>query len=245
MENRIGMIKENAKGSLMEIIQYHSYSDIVVRFNKHGNLVHTQYGNFLKGTVKSPYDKSVYGVGYLGEGEYKVSENGKQTLYYRTWKGMLRRCYGTLHKGNTTYQNCFVDESWHNFQNFSQWFDENYYEVNGERMNLDKDILIKGNKIYSPKTCIFVPQSINKLFIKSDSSRGKLPIGVFYEKTTGKYGAQWYKGYMGLFNTPEEAFYAYKVFKGNYIKEIAEKYNNKIPKLLYDAMLKYKVEFHD
>lgn len=80
---------------------------------------------------------------------------------------MLNRCCsGKLHKRESTYINCKVCDEWLNFQNFSEWFKNNYYEVEGQRMELDKDILNKGNKIYSPNTCIFVPHNINNLFTK-------------------------------------------------------------------------------
>ena len=116
-------------------------------------------------------------------------------------------------------------------------------------MTLDKDILIKGNKIYSPNTCIFVPQSINTLFIKSDKSRGNLPIGVYYKKQNKKYIAQCKinneKKYLGSFDTSEEAFQAYKQFKEHYIKQIADEYIELIPQELYDAMYNYEVEYED
>ena len=54
---------------------------------------HAEYGNFKKGNIKCPYERRVYGVGYIGEGKYKVKENGKTTKCYETWHSMLRRCY--------------------------------------------------------------------------------------------------------------------------------------------------------
>lgn len=82
-----------------------------------------------------------------------------------------------------TYKDCSVCDEWLCYANFEKWYDDNYYEVNNEEMNLDKDILVKENKIYSPNTCIFVPQRINALFIKGKGRRGQFPMGVSYDKT--------------------------------------------------------------
>jgi hypothetical protein len=131
--------------------------------------------------------KRLHGVGYLGKGEYKSFENGKNTRQYMIWYSMINRCYNEkYHKKLPTYKDCTVSEEWHNFQNFASWYDQNYYEVNGEKMALDKDILIKGNKVYSSETCIFVPQFINSLFTKCNAIRGEFPIGVSWHKHNKK-----------------------------------------------------------
>ena len=117
-------------------------------------------------------------------------------------------------------------------------------------MHLDKDRLIKGNKIYSPKTCIFVPQTINSLFIKNNSVRGELPIGVSRNKKTKKYASNitiesTCSVFLGYFDTPEEAFYSYKEAKEKEIKRVADEYKDKIPQKLYEAMYNYEVDIND
>ena len=192
---------------------------------------------------------SVYGVGFIGKGKFKANDgNGKPTKCYNTWKDMLRRCYDSkYHKKKSTYKNCTVCSEWHNFQNFAQWYYSNYYEFEDEKMALDKDILKKGNKIYSSNTCVFVPSSINNLFIKRDKCRGKYPIGV--SKVKDKFEAWLSKGNkrirLGYFNTPNEAFLAYKIAKEQYIKEVAEKWKAQISQKLYDTMMNYEVEIDD
>ena len=125
----------------------------------------------------------------------------------------------------------------------------NYYEIDNKVMNLDKDILIKGNKIYSPKTCIFVPHDINKLFTKSNKTRGEYPIGVSKSKTYGKVRARCSVNgktkELGEYYSIEEAFQVYKKFKESYIKQIADEYKPYIPKELYEAMYRYEVEITD
>jgi hypothetical protein len=249
--SRVGEININKHGSIMEIVQYNKHTDITVKFSERGNLVHTTYGNFKSGSVKNPYDKTICGVGYLGEGVHRVWINGKATIQYVTWHSMMKRCYNSrLHLRQPSYKNCKVDERWHNFQTFTEWYNRNFYEIDGESMSLDKDILIKSNKVYSPETAIFSPQRINNLFLKRDSGRGKLPIGVRFEKITGKYSTCCAIGkgnsiHLGNFNSPEEAFQVYKSFKENYIKQVANEYKDRIPTLLYNALMYYIVEIDD
>ena len=241
----------NNFGSKMIIIEYRTNKDIDVYFPEFNYIVKNQkYINFKNRIIKCPYEPRVYGHGYIGEGKYKVSKNGKHTLYYSLWKSMLNRCYSEIYQEKyPTYKGCIVCNEWLNFQNFAKWFEENYYEVDGEKMCLDKDILVKGNKIYSPSTCIFVPNRINVLFVKSDKMRGDLPIGVFWDNNKNKYIAQCNannkRDYLGSYNTSEEAFQSYKTYKENYIKKIADEYKLYIPQKLYDAMYRYEIEITD
>ena len=257
-KNKVGEIFYNKFGSKMIIIEYRNNRDIDVYFPQYDWIARNkQYYNFKKGEIKCPYEKIYYGVGYIGEGKFKIHDkNGKITKCYNTWYHMLERCYDPkFHEKNPTYKGCKVYDELLNFQNFGSWFDDNYYEIDGERMCLDKDILNKGNKIYSPNTCIFVPHNINSLFIKSDKIRGDYSIGVSYHKQTEKFIAQCSvydyeenknkNKNLGLYSTPEEAFNVYKEFKENYIKEVAEYYKDKIPSKLYNAMYNYQVEITD
>ena len=167
---------------------------------------------------------------------------------------MLQRCYDPkLQEKYSTYKGCKVEEYLLNFQHMGKWIEENYYEVPGERMHLDKDILCKGNKIYSRDTCIFVPERINTLFIKRDKSRGNSPIGVT-PRESGNYQVQCNNGYgkyiyLGTYPNKEEAFRVYKQYKEKVIKEVIDSYEGKIPEPFYsrlkEAMYNYKVEIDD
>jgi hypothetical protein len=111
-------------------------------------------------------------------------------------------------------------------------------------MDLDKDILVKGNKIYSPETCIFVPQRINKLIIKSDNIKTtfhKDKRNKIYSATVRMEGKRYSKGFYSL----EEAKLYYKNLKENYIKQVADEYKDLIPQKLYNAMYKYEVEINN
>lgn len=249
--SRVGETRINNLGSLMVVDEYNSSSDIWVRFEK-GNMVNCTWQQFANGNVKNVYDKSKFGQGYIGEGKYKVSINGVSTQQYLVWSSMLMRCYsGKFQKDHPTYIGCTVSTEWLNYQAFGQWYDENFYEIDGHRMELDKDILIKGNKVYSPDTCVFVPKKFNALFVKSDATRGDLPIGVkICSNNHKKFEAQCRNNtgkriYLGYYDTSFEAFQAYKVYKEQLIKDMAEEHKGCTPYTLYNAMLNYTVEIND
>lgn len=249
-EERVGLKKKSKFGSNMEVIEYKNYSDILVQFDQ-GKPIHAEWSQFVKGTLRSPFEKTIFGVGYIGEDTYKTKTNGKHNPQYKTWYQMLVRVYSEeYHKKFPTYEDVGVDPEWHCFGAFAKWYDDNHYEIEGERLELDKDILIKGNKIYSPDTCIFVPRSINSLFTKRDAKRGEYPIGVHFNKRDKKYVAQCMDGKghkkgLGHHDTPEEAFYAYKTYKEKLIKQIADVHKDKIPNKLYEALMNYQVEITD
>ena len=247
---RIGMRNIMNCGYEAEIVEYENSRNIKVKFLETGEIVKTTMTRFRMGGVKSHFHPYLCGVGIVGT-EKTRDGNGKSLGSYMCWANMIRRCYDKKEwDRHPTYKNCEVCEEWHDYSNFKKWYNENFYQIKGQRMELDKDILIKGNKIYSPSFCCFVPQEINTLFIKSNSIRGQYPIGVHYSKSNNKYIAQLKDGnsnniILGKFDTPTEAFYEYKKAKELYIKKIADKYKDEIPKKLYDAIYKYEVEITD
>ena len=237
--NRIGEENYNSFGSKMIITRYNGAKDLDIYFPEYNWVFeHAQYGNFKKGTIKCPYERRYYGKGFLGEGEYKVRENGKLKKEYLIWYSMLKRCYDPKYQErNSTYKGCAVEEYLLNFQYMGKWIEENYYEVSGEQMCLDKDILCKGNKVYSRETCIFVPQRINKLFTKRDNDRGNSPIGVT-PTSSGNYQVHCNDKNgkvvpLGTYSTKEEAFQVYKQYKEKVIKEGIDSYEGKIPEPHY------------
>ena len=254
-EDRTGEESLNNFGSKMVIKEYRKWNDIDVYFPEYNWLFkHAAYQNFKKGNIKCPYEPRYYGVGYLGEGKYKTRENGKLKREFKIWHNMLKRCYDSeFQERNPTYKGCTAENDWFNFQNMAEWIENNYYEVPGERMHLDKDILCKGNKVYSRETCIFVPERINTLFVKKDNARGNDPIGV-YQLPSGNYRAQCNNEYgksvyLGVYSTEEEAFQVYKQYKEKIIKEVIDSYEGVIPEPFYSklktAMYNYEVEIDD
>lgn len=251
IELNVGDVFITNEGCEATVIKIVNRKEIYITFKECEFPIRTRLGELRSGSIKNPCLPTVCGVGYMGQGNYKGRNGGGKSKSYITWINMLRRCYDEKSKmKNPTYKECYVCEEWHNYQNFAKWYEENYYEVDGEKMTLEKDLLIRGNKIYSPETCIIAPNKINCLIIGCNSARGDYPKGVNFHKASGKYVAQCSvddckRKHLGLFNTPEEAFLSYKEFKEQYIKQVAEEYRDKIPTKLYEAMMKWEVEITD
>ena len=253
--NRIGEERINNFGSKMFVVECRNAKDIDIYFPKYNwTFKHAQYTAFKTGGIKCPYERRYYGKGYLGEGKYKMSENGKLTDEFIIWRNMLQRCYDPEYQEkHPSYKGCSVEDYLLNFQHMGKWIEDNYYEVPGERMHLDKDILCKGNKIYSRETCIFVPSKINTLFMKCNKSRGNDPIGVD-QLPSGNYLVRCNDGYgksvpLGTYSTKEEGLQVYKEYKENLIKEVIDSYEGVIPEPHYSrlktAMYNYEVEIDD
>lgn len=243
---RLGETKLNKQGCLMKIIEYKDSNNIIIEFqDKNKYKVSSTYQCFKNGEINNPYYKTIFNIGYIGQTKTYCNKTKKQKKSYEVWFNMLRRCY----KENTiAYKDCYVCEEWLCYANFEKWYNENYYEIENESMQLDKDILSKGNKIYSPETCIFVPRRVNSLFIKQKSVRGKYFIGVKLNKNKKYEVSCMVNGnyvYFGSYDDEYDAFLIYKKEKEQEIKRVANEYKDKIPKKLYDAMYKYKIETTD
>ena len=196
---------------------------------------------------KSNDRKLIFGVG-INDCEGYVSDDDNRECY-NAWTQMLRRCYSDkLIKKRHTYIDCTVCDEWLLFSNFKRWFDD---KSNGYRKGyfLDKDLLIKGNKIYSPETCCFLPIRISSITTQSNTLRGDLPIGV--SRHMGKFRVRLSEKNklvsVGCFFTKEEAFEAYKNEKERHITELAHEYYDKgeITEKVRDALLNFKIEITD
>ena len=229
----------------MKIIKYRNCDDIDVQFmDSYGYIrQHITTGNFKNGKVKNPYDRTVYGVGMLGVGRHKArkDKNGMHVKYLE-WKTMLERCYANNGKHPAYYGICTVCDEWQNYQIFADWFEEHYYEVKG-RLHLDKDILVPGNKVYSPETCVLIPQRINMLFMNMGNAAG-LPNGI-RQTSAGRYSSLFQGISLGTYDTLEEAFSVYAKEKECVIKQIANEYKNIIPNNAYDALMNYEVRIEN
>ena len=233
------------------IIDYKGERQVTVMFYEPIFVVNCAYSHLVRGEVSNPFYPSVCGVGYLGVGKYRPKKDSQAYLH---WKGVLSRVYdATSLVKNPTYKGTTVDTEWLNFQNFAEWcykqkgFDSK--DGKGRKYQLDKDILIKGNKVYSPETCCFVPQEINLLFCKSDAIRGKVPIGVTYDKSRNKYAARVTCNntyiHLGRHNTLEQAFAVYKKAKEENIKVLASKWQTCVDVRVFEALVNYQVDITD
>jgi hypothetical protein len=217
VDMQVGTIHATKSCGDLRVISYKGVYDVDVEFIKTGYVTKTRSTHVRDGLIKDPLHPTIYGVGFLGVGEYKTNRRGKPTKEYSTWKGMISRCYDIRSEERySTYKECSVAEVWHNFQNFSKWFAENYPK-DGCKYQIDKDLLSIGNKVYSPKTCILVPPFINSFTIDCGASRGKYLIGCCFNKERKKFVSNCkYKGKsltLGYYLTEEEAHKKWRSFK--------------------------------
>ena len=257
LKSKIGKENINNFGSKMIIVDYKKYHNISVYFPEYDYVVHNKsFGNFEKGKISCPYEKRTLGLGFLGEGEYKTKENGKFTDNYKSWYNMLYRCYSPKHPQYKEYgdRGVIVDNDWYNFQNYAEWRSNEIkkYKNFGYDgvLEIDKDILFKGNKVYSRNTCSLVPPEINSLFenLSYRKYKNELPIGV--RPQNKKYQAfcrARIRGntYLGTSDTPEGAFILYKIYKENLIKKTADEFKWCLPENVYSAMYNYEININD
>ena len=264
--DRTGETNVSNEGCIMKIAEYDNANNIIVEFeDEHKYRLHTYYQAFKNGECKNPFFASVFGHGYLGVDKNgnvpKMSEfkDGKNvhTWEYNKWMNMLQRCFDNRFKEKyPTYKDVTCCDRWLCFANFLEDLEILKQEYNWDddiKLNLDKDILNKNNKIYSLENCVLVPQWINLLFTKRDNDRGSYPVGVTYHKKAKKYQARCHingkKIGLGLYSTPEQAFNAYKIAKEQEIKRIANECVSKgymaKDSRLYNAMINYQVEIDD
>ena len=247
----LGKEFDTTKSGKCFVIDYKNSSNVLVAFYEPLCFVKTTYSLLRRGKVKNPLMPHLLGVGLFGIGKYGGKKDNK---VYRLWSNMLVRAYDhKFHKKQESYKDVTVCKEWLNFQNFAEWYYSqkhfNTKDDKGRSYQLDKDILIKGNKIYSPETCCFVPHEINSLLLLRKRVRGKYPIGVSYRKQNHKFdmclthlGQKLSRSYH---DTPEEAFQAYKEAKELCIKEVANKWKDKIDDKVYQSLLNYEVSIED
>ena len=245
----VGKILKSKNSGDFKIVKYSDAYDVGIQFINTGFETVARLGDIKNGEVKDPYLPSVFGVGVLGA-KYSSRVSDVLTKEYVLWCDMLRRCYSDAYKKRKpTYEGCEVSNNFKSYEYFYEWCN-NQFGFNNEDWQLDKDLLIKGNKVYSEATCVFIPQEINKVLVKREASRGKYLIGVSWNKKASAFVARVNKNkgkreYLGLFNTELEAFNAYKIAKESFIKEQANKWKSQIDPRAYNALMNYTVEITD
>ena len=245
----VGMVFKSKSSGDFKVLKYNDARDVEIQFLNTGFKTVVRLNHIRNGKVKDPYAPSVYGIGVLGT-RYQSSEYGVHTKEYKLWVHMLRRCYSdSFKKKRPTYEGCEVSENFKYYEYFYEWCN-NQVGFNNKDWQLDKDLLVKGNKVYNESTCIFIPSEINSLLINCTASRGKHLIGVCWSNTNKAFVAKVSKNkgnpeHLGYFNTELEAFNAYKTAKEAFVKEQANKWKGKIDDRAYNALMKYQVEIDD
>ena len=180
--------------------------------------------------------------------DFFVGMNYDNIWQYKLWQNMLYRAYCPNHKFRfPTYAGVTVCNEWLYFGNFLEWINREVgYGGHKKGFALDKDLLIKGNKVYCPEACSFVPDAINLLLGSSAAIRGDFPIGVSLCKRDGRFKANikcWGKmRFLGRHDTPEAAFAAYKIAKEAHVKIVATQHRDSVKPAVYEALMNWKVE---
>ena len=249
----VGVVcKSNLSGDF-KILKYNDKKNVEIQFLNTGFKAVVELGSIRNGKVKDPHSPSVFGEGILGT-KFPTKVSGVQTKEYSLWMNMLRRCYSDKYqKKYPTYEGCEVSDNFKSYEYFYEWCHSQIGfgdDGNGNPFHLDKDLLVKGNKVYSESTCVFIPREINQVLVKTTASRGEHLIGVCWKKANKAFVATVRKNkgkqkHLGYFNTELEAFNAYKIAKESFIKEQANKWKDKIDPRAYNALMKYTVEITD
>ena len=156
----------------------------------------------------------IHGVG-VNDWHESTAEGSEARPFYNKWRDMLDRCYSGSH---AAYEGVTVCEEWHLFSNFKRWMDSQPWKGK----ELDKDILFKGNRVYSPSTCVFVPRIINLQFRKTrnSSKQNELPAGVYlypYDGKVVKYKVNGIGEHLGYVRDPMEG---HKIWQRNKIERL-------------------------
>lgn len=231
---RLGFIFTNKQGSVFKVIKYIDTRHVLVEAqDKYAFKKWTNWSNIMKLDIKNPFYPDVFGVGITGN-QLPIFEDGKISKEYNTWHHMLRRCFDEKWKEkHPYYKDVTCCEEWFYYPNFYNWLhkQENFKKWRSiTKSALDKDIAIKGNKLYAPDRCFLVTQRVNSLFTNRRNHRGDLPVGVTLNtgnnKTKPYESSVFFNGknkYIGIYETPEKCFYlGYKPEKEKIIKQIAQ-----------------------
>lgn len=235
---KVGDCGATKYGCIYKAIEVLNSLKVIIEFqddHKHISEVFTT--NFKNGTVWNPYQITLYGHGYVGDGPYLASKSGRDTPEYTAWRNVFKRCYHEPYqRTHPSYIDCSVAPEWHNYQIYAQWWHENHYDVPGEKVQFDKDILVKGNRVYCPERCLFVPQRINLIF-QGKRLSNQLATGVL--QRGNKYAAMYNTKSLGTFESLEEAVSAHDEAKRQSIMRVANEYKSRIPNRVYEALINY------
>ena len=226
---------------IVTVLDYIDCSNVLIKFENSGAIKTVRADHLRCGNIKDQTQPTVYGVGVVGE---NFDKGESHSLTYNTWNGMLQRCYDPkLKQRRKTYEGCFVDTVFLDYEYFKEWC-HNQKGFGNKGFALDKDILIKGNKLYSEDTCCFVPTEINSM-IAGLSSKGDKVTGIYQNCKNGNWylNTDYQNGHKkrGVFSDLKEAELEYLKLKTENIKSVAEKWKSQIDIRVYNALINWEV----
>lgn len=255
-EGQLAMKKAEYEGKVFKtknygnvvVLEYKNSCNVLIKFVNTGNIRTAGTAELRKGEIRDNELKPVYKVGIMDVPNV-CKRSGKVPKDYSVWNGIKQRCYNEYIKCELpSYDGCAMSEDFLFYSKFRAWYN-NQVGSDQTDYHIDKDLLVKGNKLYSAETCCLLPPEINCALVTSGSRRGQHPLGVIYNSTKTRYRARIQRGNkwesLGAYDTPEEAFAAYKPAKEAHIKSLANKWKDKIDQKAFDALMNWTVEITD
>ncbi len=222
------------------VVAYHRCSNIEVMFED-GVVVSCSSAALRGGRLRNPMQPHKGSVGFVGIGRYTPKDHKAS---YKIWYAMFERCYkASVQRKHPSYVGCSVSEDWHNYQNFAEFYENHAHRYEG--WELDKDILICDNRVYSKETCCFVPKEINNMFQMGRKSESGF-TGVYFESSSQKYIATApdetaSKRNLGRFDTVQEASRVRTAYKDAYIRRLAEKWRGLLQPEVYNKLVDWGI----
>lgn len=247
-EKMVGKVFETNRCGLCTVVKYEGCFDVTVEFHNPKQLVKCCTGDLVRKQVSNPIFPSFYNSAYIGIGDY----SNKDKYLYAIWTGILQRTLSKEYKEKfEAYKDVAICKEWLDFQNFAEWcvIQKGFQskDESGRVFHIDKDLLSGEVKVYSPKTCCFIPIGINNLFITSGHKNKKWPTGVRFSNEKRKFVAicktNGKNKHLGYFDNVEDAFKAYKEFKESHVKIVAEKWKDLISEEVYLAIQNWEVSY--
>lgn len=261
----IGQEFKSNSGWSLKVLEYNGFADVKVEWED-GSISTESAADIAKGSVLCLNQPTSQGVGYWGYGKYPprnhILKEGQEYPDERIvgyWSRAISRCYNIAEQAkpsSSAYVGCDILKEWHCLQNFYTWADSKpqsrYLDNEGKIWELDKDLLVKGNKTYGEMFCTFLPPEVN-VFL-GDKPRDKMPRGVNHiqpktPKSKDGYIARCHingvREYLGYYDTPMEAFVKYKEAKESHARTLAEKWRGMLESVAYEALMAYQVEPYD
>lgn len=245
----VGNTYDTNESGPVVVIGYEGYKKVLVKFID-GTETYCRSGDLLNGEVWNPMQPSKFGRGFFGQGPHLHSIGKVTTKEYSTWGGIFYRLFDEKAlERKPTYKEVGIVQDWYNFQEYAEWCQWQKGFKN-EGWQLDKDLINKGSKEYSPENCCWVPREVNMALISQKKQRGSLPIGV---TTAGhrmlKYRAQWCEGsgqqYSPIMTDPMACYEIYKKNKERYMHSLAAKWAGLIDERAEYALSVFEVDIND
>ena len=240
----VGTIHETSQGYKIKVIKDISHNKKKIKFlDEHGYITEAPTSSISRGKIKNPFHPALLGKGFLGVGIYKSKD-----YEYKIWKGILNNVYNEeFHVQRETSKKVKLCREWHNYQTFAKDVNEMYgfnmKDESGKPYHINKDILSTKKRVYSKKTCVFVPPRINTFLNQNKKKEGGLPTGVKYRHQDQRYEARinidGKSVYLGSCLTIELARDMYIKARNKRARELADIYKGKVDSRVIEFLQNY------